>query len=361
MRLAAAMLLGSLVVPGLVAADGHVVPSERCRGLWIVPLSFGERSDETLQMVFDTGAASTSIDPQSLERSHGRRVKAGKKVRLREVHVGPATVDRLTATVHDMDHLSRALGRPIDGILGHPTFRSVLLTLDYPAGEIHVAEGSLPEPDGETIFGDIGKKRPFLPVSFGGARLPILVDSGSLSALTVRASDELEWEAEPVLHSAAVRYSGIRIEKAGRLAADVPFGPLTLERPIVDVTPGDDTRLAGYPILKRFVWTFDQRAKRIRMIADGDEPLRSEPTAITGVAYRPLEAGLEVARVFDRSPAERAGLREGDLVVAIDGTPVYERGCDGIVPPKAGVPIRLSILRGEQARELTVVPRVVVP
>ena len=33
-------------------------------------------------------------------------------------------------------------------------------------------------------------------------------------------------------------------------------------------------------------------------------------------------------RVLEDTPAERAGLRVGDVVVAVNGTRVLERGCD---------------------------------
>lgn len=38
-----------------------------------------------------------------------------------------------------------------------------------------------------------------------------------------------------------------------------------------------------------------------------------------GVSVDPKPAGLEVVRVFDASPAQRAGLKQGDLIVAVDG------------------------------------------
>ena len=36
---------------------------------------------------------------------------------------------------------------------------------------------------------------------------------------------------------------------------------------------------------------------------------------------------LRIARVVPGSPAEKAGLREGDRITHIDGVPVWERGC----------------------------------
>ena len=329
-RVGLLLLLGCLctVAAEVGALDWKVIPTENCRGLWILPITFGDQPDQTLVMVFDTGASHSSVDPDSIERVRGRRVRPGKKITLKGGRAGPLKVNKLPVKAHHMDHLSRAIGRPIDGILGHPVFGSMLLTLDYPARELRVAEGSLPAVDGRTIFRDLGKNRPYLELEVDGTKLPVLVDSGSLSPLTLRETDAVPWETPPVPISAAVRYDGIRFEKAGRSAVDLSFGPLTLSRPIIETMADKGTRLAGEPILRRFVWTFDQKTRRIRMLAEDEAPLVAPSQRGMGVASRPIEAGLEVVRVFAGSAAAEAGIREGDLVTAIDGVSVYERGCD---------------------------------
>jgi S1-C subfamily serine protease len=69
-------------------------------------------------------------------------------------------------------------------------------------------------------------------------------------------------------------------------------------------------------------------------------------------------SGVEVARVERRSPASAAGLRAGDLVVALDGKPVV--GIDDIQRTLAnwpiGKPLALQALRGSEIVALTVMP-----
>jgi len=362
--LAIALLLVGLIGPGSThATEETVVPSETCRGLWVVPVSYGDGPERTLRFLLDTGASYTSVDPDAVERLTGKRVRSGKWARLRDGEAGPMKIRKMKAKIHEMDRTAGALGTPLDGILGFPTFESLLLVLDYPSGEVRVSKGSLPEIDGETVFRDVGKVRPYLALSVGGTTIPVLVDSGYTGSLTFRHSDPLEWAIEPRGVSASVRYNGIRIDKKGRLDGNVAYGPLTLDRPIVEIIE-KGTRLSGSEVLRRFVWTFDQRTRRIRMVAASDEPIETGPVRGTGLALKPIDAGFEVVHVFPDSPAAEARLQKGDVVVAINDTPVYERGCvsfddddtDGDRDPSV-----LSILRGGEKIDVPVTRRVLIP
>jgi hypothetical protein len=325
-RLTTASALLFLLGAGLIlAVDDDIIPSEQCRGLWIVPVSFGDDPERTLDFILDTGASRSHVDPDSVARVFDRHTKTGKKVHLRDGRAGPLQLKQLPARVHDLDHIGFTLGRPIDGILGFDTFKKLLLTLDYPRGEVRVGRGELGRPDGHEIFADLGKRRPFIGIELDGQQLPLLIDSGSNGGLDLFSKDPFDWEIPPRPIRAAARYSGIEVQTAGRMRGDLGFGPLRLERPIVQVV--DDIRLAGFAILERFEWTFDQRKDRIRMRPDSDEPILLQPDRGIGVGFRARVNGFEVLRVFDGSPAADAGLGEGDLVVAIDGHPLPDETC----------------------------------
>jgi len=72
----------------------------------------------------------------------------------------------------------------------------------------------------------------------------------------------------------------------------------------------------------------------------------------------PQESGVIVLAVTERSPAQRAGLREGDVIVALDGKPVA--GVDDLhrllTEARVGVSGPLTILRHTEKLELKVVP-----
>jgi S1-C subfamily serine protease len=72
----------------------------------------------------------------------------------------------------------------------------------------------------------------------------------------------------------------------------------------------------------------------------------------------PLETGVLVASVEKNSPAERAGVREGDLIVAFDGQPVgsVHHLHKVLVGEQIDVSATLTIIRHTEKLEMSVLP-----
>ena len=60
--------------------------------------------------------------------------------------------------------------------------------------------------------------------------------------------------------------------------------------------------------------------------------------------------GLLVRGVEDGSPAARAGIREGDLLVEAAGRPLTDPDSLPAILAEAGMPIELKIVRGDEER-----------
>jgi len=73
----------------------------------------------------------------------------------------------------------------------------------------------------------------------------------------------------------------------------------------------------------------------------------------------PQESGVVVMSVQDGSPAKRVGLREGDLIIALDGKPVA--GVDDLhrllTEARVGISSTLTVLRWTEKLELPIVPQ----
>jgi carboxyl-terminal processing protease len=72
-----------------------------------------------------------------------------------------------------------------------------------------------------------------------------------------------------------------------------------------------------------------------------------------GVSVNPKSTGLEVVRVFDSSPAQRAGLKAGDLIVAVNGRSLHKLPSNTAValikgPP--GTDVKLTVKPAGAAR-----------
>src|SRR5690606_20086532 len=93
---------------------------------------------------------------------------------------------------------------------------------------------------------------------------------------------------------------------------------------------------------------------------EGAEPERVEltvPALGTLDALGVVPATVLVAQVSPDSPAERAGIRPGDLIVAVDGRPVGSfASFSEQVRASGGRPLALVSARAGERRELTVRP-----
>jgi hypothetical protein len=111
---------------------------------------------------------------------------------------------------------------------------------------------------------------------------------------------------------------------AARVAA-VSVGPFRLETPIIAlVEPGlgsvDDGTL-GSGFLNRFTIGLDFEGQQMHLAPNPS--FRTEQLFdASGMAFRRTAAGHEVRAVLPESPAARAGIRVGDTLVSIDGTPM---------------------------------------
>lgn len=315
---------------GMTGADPVDVPTEMCRGYFFVPVTLAPREgypeDRTLWFLYDTGASTTYADPDSVERVSGRDMSGYGRVTLTGATAGPVNYNRLPARLTDLDHLSIALGREIDGILAYDGFSDYLVTLDYAAGQIRIEEGRLPRPDDVEVFSTRGRdERPWLDVEFPNRTRRMLIDSGA--AGTVLAVNDLHRYAltEPPrpLH-AATRFNRIEYRDGSRIDGAVRLGPHRLPSPQAEDVP--QTELIGGEVMQHFTWTFDFERDRVRIERRADTALAFPPEPALGLSFRPVAEGLRVEAVLDGA-ADGLDLQAGDVITHWNGQPVRARGC----------------------------------
>jgi carboxyl-terminal processing protease len=76
-----------------------------------------------------------------------------------------------------------------------------------------------------------------------------------------------------------------------------------------------------------------------------------------GIDIKGLSQGLLVQNVFQGSPAEKAGLARGDIIVEVGSTSLANRSRDfaaSLIKGRAGTKVTLTVLRGRRRRVITV-------
>jgi S1-C subfamily serine protease len=100
----------------------------------------------------------------------------------------------------------------------------------------------------------------------------------------------------------------------------------------------------------------DGRIRRSRIGVAGQQT--AIPRAFARAHQMAVMSGVLVAGIEDESPAARAGLRKGDVILGFDGTPVS--GIDDLhrllTEERIGSPAALVVLRNGERRQLTVIP-----
>ena len=84
---------------------------------------------------------------------------------------------------------------------------------------------------------------------------------------------------------------------------------------------------------------------------------------------KPREAGVEIVGVSPGGPAEQAGLRPADVIVAIDGKPLKRAGdktparqiVEHLTEVEPGTPVKVEYLRGDKRQTATVMTKAAEP
>ena len=328
------------------SANTIIVPTEMCRGYFLIPLTLAPREgyaeDRTLWLLHDTGAGATYIDPDSIERVTGRRFRVGQRANIRNATAGIVSYDPIRIRIQELDHLSHALGRYVDGIMGFTVFDDVLLTLDYSNHEMRLDRGQLPPPDGETIFDADGPDyRPWITIDFSDRSQVMLIDSGAARySLAVKELKQFETILPPRLADSAIRMRDVERRSAARASEDARIGPHTLIAPTLLSTSG--TQFIGGQVMRYFIWTFDQSTERVRMVRhDPDTPITFKPVYGHGMVLGHHREGFRIEDILANTPASNADVQAGDIITHWNGVTATAKGCE----PEGHNPLTLTIRR----------------
>ena len=309
-------------IGGDFTADESVLPTQRCGDYFVVAALIN--GSGPYPMLLDTGAGTTVLSPSAAR-------EIGVSGRMKSVQIDRFRANgSIPCVVREVDHLSRALGLEIQGILAYGVFEGVLLTYDYPQQEIRVQAGAFTsnELNHSDVVPTSAGDRPFVRASVGGNDFTVLLDTGSSRGLTLTALDRFAFEGPLVDTGARMRINGLFLVRSGRLLHDMKLGPLNLHRALVNNSVS--INLAGQRILRNFVITFDQVNHHVRFanpVGLVSDPISFASLYGSGLVTAPGDESLVVRKIFADSAGHRAGILLDDEILAINGTAISDRGC----------------------------------
>jgi hypothetical protein len=320
-----------------VAPAGEVVlPTFRCADTYLLRAEINGKGPFLLMV--DTGAAGTLLTPAAAAQledaiqptifpmvgATGKWVTAKRSVRIDSLKAGGLELRGFDAVVVELTGFAHAMGGTLDGIIGYPAFRDVVLTFDYPRGEVRAGgEGVAEGPRTEKLH---DRFAPSIKMDLQGTRRTVVLDTGSSGSLSLPKSDALKYVQRPRVVGTVLALGGIDLRWEGRLAGDLELGGHALREPIVDSSKS--LPLLGSDIMRFFVVRFDQKARLAEFVRAETEPVTFPSTFGIGVGGMPEPGGYRVLHVLEGLPARAAGLKVGDLIETIDGRKVMDLFCD---------------------------------
>ena len=307
------------------------------------PLSFG----------LDTGAYLSVINTPVAEqlglKTGGRSVGFGAGGQVPSLDLPDVTLDINGAVLKDLDlsgmalgSIENTLGRPMDGILGAEFFKRYVVELDYEKKEM-----SLYEP-ADYVYSGRGESLPLTfyhnhPYVRARISLPgvepvegeFVIDAGSNYPVILLPSfierHKLRDSLRPSITTFGRGVGGEIRMPIGR-ATTLHLGNVKLDRPVTAFPEngwfGERGKAGniGSAVLRRFKVIFDY--SRSRMILEPNkffsDAFEHDMSGLSFVSEGPGFKVVRVNRVLAQSPAEEAGIRQGDEIVSVDGRPAEQ-------------------------------------
>lgn len=257
--------------------------------------------------------------------------------------IGPVTLRAQNLVALPLSDLPGGRDRRFDGILGYSFFSRFVVRIDYEDSTISLWDpGAFSPPAGAvpvpiSLEGNVPSAEGVVNGRFSGS---FRVDTGSNATLDLHGPFVAEHgfldAAARVAHRPFAGIGGIDVGTVTRLES-FSIGPYAVREPIAGLSRGGEGAFAsrltagnvGSGFLRRFTVTFDYAGRRMFLepnarLGERDVFDRSGLSLLSSAGVR------KVVHVEEGSPAWRAGIRAGDVVLAVNGRGSSDWGDDEI-------------------------------
>lgn len=290
-----------------------------------------------VEVAKELGLKSDGMLPTGVEADEGIPLVRGENFEF-----GGLKFDKVTLWSVPLNAQAQPEATRIHGAVGWELLKGRVYTVDFAARTITVDDAPLAASGPGVSELVEGEQSPSVPVSLGGVPARATLNSGNMMEMVVPPNllsqltlTKPAWEAGQI-------GGGLTIQRA-RLVKPMTFSGVESELTAVDVLSVWPTPNMGFFALQPFAVTFDLPNKRVRLAKSSVEPRAS----IFGVSFdqSQKEGDVRILRVIDGGLASRAGVREGDILRAVNAKKVKEM-------PHAGEGVLAALRTGEVTLEL---------
>ena len=334
---------------------------------------------DTLNFVFDTGSGGISLDSATVEYLKLPRTKTERSIRgiagirtvdfvyKRSLKLPGLTVDSLDFHINNYDILTSAYGVKIDGVIGYSFLRRYIVKLNYDDYKMEVySPGNIKYPHSGYMFYPTFNTLPIVATSITDGHLStsnFIFDSGA--GLNMLLSEDYVTDSTVLsksrkLYTAQAEGLGGKKIMNTTVVKKIALGPYKFRWVPVYIFK-DDYNVTSYPqmggvigndILRRFNVIINYPDQKIH-IKPNSHFFDDFDYSYTGLSMYQVNGGVRVEDVVKDSPAYKAGLKQDDIIVAIDNNfshniQVYKQALQN-----AGNTVKIVVMRDGEAQILT--------
>ena len=299
---------------------------------------------QPLNFILDTGSGAISLDSATTAEFDIPHIPSGKTINgiagVRDVDYAKNNsltfpglqVDSLDFYINDYDILSSVYGQKIDGVIGYSLFSRYIMKIDYDSLVIGVYQpGRIKYPLNGFLLHPLFTALPIQPLTIRDAKTVsanFYFDTGAglcflMSKQFEDDSTVLKSHRKPV--SIQVQGFGGKKQMLLTIMKEVKIGPYKFRRVPTNILD-DEFNATSYPfigglvgsdILRRFNMIINYPKREIHLLPNSH--YRDDfDYSYTGMNMFYIDGKIVADEVIKGSPAYNAGLKQGDIIIAIN-------------------------------------------
>jgi Aspartyl protease/PDZ domain len=299
---------------------------------------------DTLNFILDTGSSGISLDSTTVSYFNLKPAESDRTIRgiagikkvgflyNRKLRFPNLTVDSLNFHVNDYSVLTSVYGEKIDGIIGYSLLNRYIIKLNYDSLYMDIcSKGSIKYPRGGYLFKPIIST---LPVQFARIKdeathtVRFLHDIGAGVCLMMSqdfVDDSSVIQKKRKLWPKDGEGIGGKVSMNLTVVKELKIGPYRF-RNVPTYIFEDTYNITSYPylagligndILRRFNVIYNYAKRDIHVVPNSHyrDPF---DYSYSGIELYYIDGKIEIGSVASGSPAEQAGIKEGDVVIAVN-------------------------------------------